>query len=143
MTITTQDLPGILENHRKWMRSEEGGVKANLRGANLSGANLRGANLGSTDLRGSYLRGADLRGADLSEKAGKLVEGRAFFQIGPVGSRDDFVLFFKTENGLFVRAGCFFDDIATFSEAVKETHAGTEHETHYEGAIAMAKKVLK
>ena len=35
----------VLERHRKWVRNEDGGEKANLSGANLSGAYLRDANL--------------------------------------------------------------------------------------------------
>jgi uncharacterized protein YjbI with pentapeptide repeats len=64
-------LMGVLEKHAKWRRNEEGGEKANLRGANLIGADLRGADLSGANLRwadltGANLRGADLRGADLS-----------------------------------------------------------------------------
>ncbi len=43
--ITKEALAEKLELHTKWLRDEEGGVRANLRGANLRGADLRGANL--------------------------------------------------------------------------------------------------
>ena len=59
------DLPAVLAAHRRWLDREEGGVRADLRGANLRGADLSGADLRGADLRGAYLRGADLRGADL------------------------------------------------------------------------------
>ena len=49
----------ILEKHKKWL-SNEGGERADLRGADLRGANLNGANL-----NGANLRYADLRYADL------------------------------------------------------------------------------
>ena len=60
----------VLQRHAKWLQNEEGGEKANLRGANLRGADLwdadlRGANLRGADLRGADLRDADLRGANL------------------------------------------------------------------------------
>lgn len=58
-------LDEILEKHRKWLNDEEGGGRANLRGANLRGANLRDANLENADLRGANLETADLRGANL------------------------------------------------------------------------------
>lgn len=78
-------LKGILEKHEKWLRDEEGGERAclrglylhsaNLREANLAGADLSGVDLGEADLsraklegvnlRGAYLYRADLRGADL------------------------------------------------------------------------------
>lgn len=82
MKITQEKLNEIIESHGKWLRNEEGGEKANLRGAylgdadlgdaDLRGANLRdadlgGAYLGDANLRGAYLRGADLRGAYLRD----------------------------------------------------------------------------
>ena len=80
MKITQEKLNEIIESHGKWLRNEEGGKKAYLRGADLGGAylgdaDLRGADLGDAylgdadfrgaDLGGAYLRGANLRGADL------------------------------------------------------------------------------
>ncbi len=56
------DIKKILELHLKWIRCEEGGVKADL-----GGADLRGADLGSADLRGANLYGADLRRAMVDE----------------------------------------------------------------------------
>ena len=55
----------ILEKHKKWLAEEEGGERANLRGADLSYADLRNANLCYADLRGAGLHGADLCGAGL------------------------------------------------------------------------------
>ena len=62
-------------NHIKWLRKEEDGVRADLRGDNLSkivlfgadlrGANLQGANLSHAKLRGCNFRGANLKGANL------------------------------------------------------------------------------
>ena len=63
------DLKQILELHKKWLNDEDGGKRANLRGANLCRANLRGA-----DLRGANLRGADLSGADLWDVTGNKKE---------------------------------------------------------------------
>ena len=77
---TTIDLAAVLESHRKWMRSEAGGAKADLRHADLRYADLRyadlrcadlrcadlgHANLGHADLRCADLRYANLGGADL------------------------------------------------------------------------------
>ena len=67
MKITQEKLNEIIESHGKWLRNEEGGEKANLRGANLRGANLRGANLGGANLGDAYLGGANLIGADLGD----------------------------------------------------------------------------
>ena len=58
-TYTHEELKTVLEEHKKWLESEDGeeGSRADLCGADLRYADLRGANL----------RGADLRGADLCD----------------------------------------------------------------------------
>jgi uncharacterized protein YjbI with pentapeptide repeats len=76
MSITPDQLPAILEGHRKWARGEAGGARANLSGAdlswadlsraNLSWANLSGADLSRADLSRANLSGANLSGANLS-----------------------------------------------------------------------------
>ena len=63
--MDNEKLKEILERHRKWLNDEDGGERANLRGANLRGVNLRGADLREANLRGADLRGADLREANL------------------------------------------------------------------------------
>ena len=54
-TYTVDELKIILENHAKWLRGEEGGVRADLHDANLRGANLRNANLRGAKNIPSYL----------------------------------------------------------------------------------------
>ena len=73
--MTQNELDKILKNHKKWLAGEDGGSRANLRGANLRGANLQVADLRGADLRdvnlwdaalqGANLQTADLRGADV------------------------------------------------------------------------------
>ena len=78
--MNATELSEVLVLHKKWLMGEDGGGRANLRGADLTGANLtganlrdadlgranlRGANLGRANLRGANLRDADLRGANL------------------------------------------------------------------------------
>ena len=63
MTITSSDVPGILDLHRKWCRGENGGRRADLQGAYLQDADLRRADLRRAYLQDAYLQGADLRGA--------------------------------------------------------------------------------
>ena len=58
--MTQTQLDRIIRKHGNWLRCEEGGERAVLRGAVLSDANLSDANL-----RGAVLRGAVLRGADI------------------------------------------------------------------------------
>ena len=63
--ISDTELKAIIYKHAKWARGEDGGERADLRGANLRNANLRGADLRDADLYGADLRGADLFDADL------------------------------------------------------------------------------
>ena len=95
----------------------EAAVKA---GANLGGANLGGANLGGADLRGK-----------------KLVGDRPFLQIGPIGSRSDYLQAFITDTGVMIRAGCFFDTRDQFELAIAETHGMNNHGTEYLAALAL------
>ena len=52
------ELRVVLEKHQKWLRGEEGGERAYLRGADLQGADLQGAYLQGAYLQGAYLQGA-------------------------------------------------------------------------------------
>ena len=61
------DLKEVLRKHLDWLRGEEGGERADLRGAYLCDADLCGADLRGADLRDAYLCDADLRGADLRD----------------------------------------------------------------------------
>ena len=62
--MTQEEFNAILENHKKWLE-ENGGERANLKGADLRDADLCDANLCDADLCDAYLYGADLRDADL------------------------------------------------------------------------------
>ena len=63
--MNRKELNDILENHKKWLDGEEGGVCADLSYADLSGTDLRDADMTGTDMRGTYLSGTDMRGANL------------------------------------------------------------------------------
>ena len=63
--MTPEEIKAVLDSHKKWLADEDGGKRADLRGADLRGADLRGAYLRGADLRGADLRGAYLRWADL------------------------------------------------------------------------------
>ena len=113
---------------------------AYLSGAYLGGADLRGADLGGADLRGADLSGADLRGAKLKAADGTdllLVGYRPVLQLGPLGSRSDYLMSFITDHGIYVRAGCFFDTLAAFKAAVKKEHMTNVHAKEYSAAVKM------
>jgi uncharacterized protein YjbI with pentapeptide repeats len=111
---------------------------ANLYGANLYGADLRGADLGGADLGGANLRGANLYGANLGGK--KLIGGRPFFIIGPIGSRGDYVQAWITDAGVMIRAGCFFDTRNQFELALDATHGQNNHGQEYRAALVLIDK---
>jgi len=65
--MNRDELKKILENHKKWIKSEPDGEFADLREAYLWGADMRGAGLWGADLRSADLREADLRRAVLQD----------------------------------------------------------------------------
>ena len=65
--MNREDLAAVLQKHAAWLQSEEGGERANLRGADLRWANLREVDLGGADLREATLCGADICGANFRE----------------------------------------------------------------------------
>ena len=110
-------------------------VRAYLGGADLRGAYLRGAYL-----RGAYLGGADLGGADLGGAylgVNKLIGKRPILQIGPLGSRYDYLIAYLTDAGIYITAGCFHGTRDEFAARVRETHGENEHGNEYAAALAM------
>jgi hypothetical protein len=124
---------------------------AYLQGADLQAADLRGADLQGADLRGAYLRGADLQSADLQAadlrgadgKKIKLIGGQPIISIGTLGSRQDYLLAYETEKGIYIKTGCFFDTIKAFKKSVKEKHSSNVHGKEYAAAIKMIESVFK
>ena len=70
--MNASEIEEVVRLHGMWLRSEAGGVRANLSGAYLIGANLSGADLTCANLTGAYLSCANLSGADLSGAIGLL-----------------------------------------------------------------------
>ena len=111
-------------------------------GANLYGADLRGADLRGADLYGADLRGADLYGADL-RGAGKLIGDRPIIQISPIGSRSDYLTAYITDNGIFLKTGCFFGTIENFKTALQNTHGNNTHAEEYTAALTLIETHVK
>ena len=53
--MTRNEISEILRKHKMWIDDEEGGERADLRGADLSEADLSGADLSGADLSGANL----------------------------------------------------------------------------------------
>ena len=82
-------------------------------------------------------------GARCSFENGAVKNGR-YVAVDRIGSANRKAYFFMDEDGeMFVRAGCWFSDMATFRERVKEVHAGTIHEKTYLAACDFAELTLK
>ena len=128
MRELTKEEIEILQRHAKWLKDEEGGEKADLRGANLSGANLWGANLWDADLRDANLSGANLWGAD-----GKVIS------FGPIGSRQGITYVTKTEQIIHIRCGCFYGTLEEFTAKVEEKYGNSKHGKSYRAAIEFIK----
>jgi hypothetical protein len=65
-TFNSEELRGLLEQHRLWLEGIVEGVRADLRYADLRYVNLRNVNLSNADLRNVNLSNADLSNTDLS-----------------------------------------------------------------------------
>lgn len=101
MTDAINNLPHILEEHRKW-RMGEGGACAYLADANLACAYLACAYLAGANLAGAYLTDANLARANLADA------DLASWHIIDGGQRRDgyrFVGWVK-DGALMIRAGC-------------------------------------
>ena len=103
---------------------ECGSMKECVEAAITQYADLQYANLRSANLQSANLQSADLRYADLGEKIGKLKAG-GYFTCGPQGSRNDMLMAFNSDNGMFVKAGCFTGSLDEFRAAVIKTHGKT------------------
>jgi hypothetical protein len=112
---------------------------ANLHGAYLSGVNLRSAYLHGADLRSADLSGANLSGADLGEVFGKVKNSKSVLQIGPIGSRYDYLLSFVTDKGIVIKTGCFTGFIDDFAKACIDTHGDSDYGKEYALAIEFIK----
>ena len=119
---------------------------AYLADANLAGAYLAGAYLADAYLAGAYLAGAHLADAYLADaylagangKKLVLVGKRPVLQMGPLGSRAAQLSAYLTDDGVYVRTGCFFGPLEGFRAAVRETHGAIGlHAEEYAAAIVM------
>ena len=134
---------------------------ANLAGANLANAylanaylaraNLVGANLAGANLANAYLARANLADAKVGsgDDESALVGSHPIVQIGPIGSRNDWLLVFCCgDAGVRISTGCQQQITeAYFLERLADAHGEGEqaniHAQHYLDALAFAKRLLK
>ena len=139
-----------IEIKNRWSNSvlfaheaEENSLKITLLMALKARADLYGADLGGADLRGADLRGANLFGANLggANLGGKKLSGdRPFFQLGPIGSRSDYLLAFTTDSGIQLKSGCFSGSIDEFEIALDAQHGNNGHAAEYRAALTLIRQ---
>ena len=66
-----------------------------------------------------------------------------YLVIGPMGSRDSYTTFYKTQTGICVCCGCFNGSIDEFLKKVKERHGNTGFGLDYIAAAEFAKTKLR
>ena len=81
-------------------------------------------------------------GERCSFEAGRISNGR-YVAVDRIGSEQRKAYFFKGDEGLFVRAGCWFSSLEDFKVRVREVHSGTRHEREYLAACDMAEMMLE
>ena len=141
----------IIEIKNRWNEAvlysgEHVDVKEAVEAAVKAGAYLGGANLG-----GAYLAGANLDGAKVGKGGDEatLVGSRPVVQIGPIGSRNDWLLvFWCGDAGVRISAGCQKQiSEAHFLKRLAYRHGeggwANIHAQHYIEALAFAKRLLK
>ena len=152
MKISAEKLQEIIESHGRWLRNEEGGERADLRGADLSGADLRSANLSSAnlrsaDLRGANLRSANLRSADLSDaylSDAYLSDAdldKTYYQVVRIGSRRGTTTYCVDDDN--VLCGCWnnykggtLEEFKTRVESVYGREGNNPNEQYYDEYMA-------
>ena len=95
------------------------------------GANLRGANLIGAVLSRAVLRDANLRDGV------RLIGARPVVQVGPIGSRSDWLVAYLTDGSIRIDAGCQRQITrAEFETRLANTHGDDQHAREYRAALA-------
>lgn len=81
-------------------------------------------------------------GRGCSFEAGRISNGR-YVAVDRIGSEQRKAYFFKGDEGLFVRAGCWFSSLEDFKARVRGVHSGTSHEREYLAACDLAEMMLE
>lgn len=111
---------------------------ANLGGANLEDANLGGAYLGDANLGDANLGGAYLVGAYLGDANNKRIIIKEVMTVFNLGSRNDATIIYNTDNGIYLKCGCFFGNEKEFLQILKETHGSNCYAKEYKQMLKLA-----
>lgn len=120
--------------------------RAILKGADLRKADLRWANLDGADLRETYFEGAKVGSED---DHAVLVGPRPVVQIGPIGSRDGYLMvFWCGDAGIRISTSCQRQFIRQMTEEqflsrLSEDSEKNRQRQTYLDALAFAKRLLE
>ena len=144
--IYQDDAPTIKETVEAAVKA-----KVNLSYCDLSYCDLSNSDLSYCDLSYSNLRYCNLSNSDLSDcdlscsnlshydQKLTLIGDRPVFSLGTIGSRNDYLWAYLTDQGVYVRAGCFFGTLDEFADVVEKTHGDNIHGREYRAAIELIK----
>jgi hypothetical protein len=137
ITINGKPLQEILDDHKKWVTSVEGGTRADLTGADLTGAYLTGAYLTGADLTGADLTGADLTHAYLTHA--DLTRAIGVYQFGPIGTSGRIGYAVASADGPMFALGCHWGNLADTREAIVAKYGKN---SLYEKQAVLAGKIV-
>lgn len=109
-----QQLNTVLSEHKKWLKNNAEGKRANLSGAYLRYADLRYADLRGADISDTHIRYANLRYADLGGASTQSTYGQKILSVDNVGTFNGKVTFIPHFNKVF--AGCWDGNLEEFLE---------------------------
>lgn len=85
---------------------------------------------------------ADVHGMAVIAHNAQIDSNRKYITMCNVGSRNDNVTFYLSDNEIYVKTGCFHDTLNVFEKAVRLRHAGSIYEKEYNDCIKLAKTKL-
>ena len=111
--MNTSELKVILDNHKKWLNEDDGGIRANLFGAYLTRANLSGA-----DLSGAY----------------------GIMSFGPIGEERRIGYGVLHTDCVMFKLGCFWGATDKAVEAIRKKYGDN---STYERMVLLAAEILE
>lgn len=85
---------------------------------------------------------ADIKGIVVIGHNARIDSNRKYISIDNVGSRNDTVTFYISDNEIYIKTGCFHDNLKEFKKAVNSTHKGSIYEKEYNDCIKLAETKL-
>lgn len=119
-------------------------TEANISYSELWCVNFRHSNWTNIKNEGIRVKATKLANVFLGEKYGKIIKCNIpFIQISPVGLYQECLQAYRTDKGLFIKVGNFFDSLDMFKEKLKIIKENKNDITEYEEIIKMLVNTAK